>query len=87
MPVTPLNDVIHMSVCTLITNPGTSFNYKFYTVHCIKSHVDKESCYFQVNGTLVTHYNHIEVVNLIKCKCEVTHSFKVLETLTGFGPV
>ena len=41
------------------------------------------SLYFQVNGTLVTHYNHIEVVNLIKCKFDIALcSHSDIENLT-----
>mgnify|MGYP006896118253 CR=1 FL=1 len=42
-----------------------------------KLYLEGKSCqqqyyfYFQVNGTLVTHFNHAEVVDLIKCKWEV----------------
>ena len=63
--------VCHWCICTQITNTVIPLKHKFYIIHGIKSHVDKGSSFFQVNGTLVTHYNHIEVVNLIKCKCEI----------------
>ena len=64
-----LNYDIIQIICIYIRDAGCMGNK-------IASYVKKEWRFFldttitsfQVNGTLVTHYNHIEVVNLIKGK-------------------